>query len=260
MKINSITIFTFVFLVLSGVLAWRFITYKKFQPPIHDVLYDPSDSKINGCACLREYVRQLINSAGTKGETIVLISLGSPQRVYQPEVIKTFVIPINDSPFSNAKKFDEEKNRIAADFENTCNSIPQTSTTPLFQGVQTSIEDLNQKCSTASNCTLFVQTDLEEIVNQKIIQMFKDEKSGKQSSVEPPKIDNSKVLVTFSGTSEVVITPNAQNKNVSKNNAELLKKAKEKLGDDKIWQKVWKSIFINGDSVNFEPFCTNPNG
>jgi hypothetical protein len=251
MKLNSYIIIGVILVVLTGAAAARYFIHTPVPPPEHIFIYDQSTSKINGCTCLTQEARKLVNNVKLNKEIISLYALGTPESGYKPKPIASYEIPKNDSVYKDRTKEKEQIENLIADLENKCKAIPRTDTTPLFQAVNTAVEQLKRKCSPQSRCSIFVQTDLEESIEPQVLDAFKTVKGGKEP-LNLKSIDNTGIFITFAGVSELVVSPKKPTNGKDKNKDKSL----DKMKDAEIWQKLWTRILTHNDSIDFRPICS----
>lgn len=238
-------------MVLVGAGAARYFVYTPVPPPEHIFIYDQSNSKIDGCACLTQEARRLVNNVKLNKEIISLYALGTAESGYKPKPIASFEIPKSDSVYKDRAKEKEQIENLITDLENKCKSIPRTNMTPLFQAVNTAVEQLKRKCSPKSGCSIFVQTDLEESIEPELLNAFKTVKGGKEP-LNLKSIDNAGIFIAFAGISELVVSPKKNTDGKDKNKDNSL----DKMKDAEIWQKLWTRIFTHTDLIDFRPICS----
>lgn len=238
-------IFGLITLALVGVAVGRFLTHKNL-PPQHAMLYDQSISKIDGCSCIKNYGRRLVESAVSPGEVATLYSLGTAANGFQPQLVDTFPIPKDISVLGDKQKAKAEVESFLNALETKCKSIPRSDRTPLVLGVRTILEQLRPKCSPESRCSLYVQSDLVEDVSPEFLKAFDAEKAGR-ASADFERFDNTNIPVTFAGTVEVVV---ARGKKKSSKDKSL-----QVIGDGRIWKNLWSHSFTHSQSLTFQPIC-----
>lgn len=247
MKLNSYLIIGAVLALLAGTAVVRYICYIPVPPPEHILIYDQSNSKIDGCVCLKQEARSKISNARFNKEIISFYALGTAETGYKPKPVASYEIPKNDSVYKDKDKEKEQIENLLTDLESKCKSIPRTDVTPLFQAMNTAVEQLKKKCSVESKCSIYAQTDLEESIDPQLLAAFKASKSGKES-VNLKTIDNSAILITFAGISELVVSQVKQQKNKDK--------ALDKMRDGETWQKLWMQTFTQSNLIEFKPICS----
>lgn len=238
--------FGLVILALAGIAVGRFLTFTNL-PPEHAVLYDQSISKIDGCTCIRNYGRRLVENATAPGEVATLYSLGTAANGFQPQFVETFSIPKDISAMGDKRKAAAEVEAFLNALEAKCKGIARTDRTPLVQGVKTILEQLRPKCTTGSHCSLYVQSDMVEDVSPEFLSAFNQEKTGKQSS-SPERFDNTNIFVTFAGTAEVVVSSSSKKKSAKDRALQL-------LNEGQIWKSLWSRSFTHTESLTFQPIC-----
>lgn len=246
---NFITIiFTAIVLALVGLAIWRVVYNKDVPPAHHSIILDQSDSKINGCGCIREYARQQFIKPHQKGEMLFFYVLGTPERGFQPRLVWSHEIPKDDRTMTDPETLKKQFDVLLNDLDSQCQAVPKITNTPLYEGVKRVIQQMQVHCKPGSNCTLYAQTDLEETVEPNLIQAFKTENRVGKSSSEIKQIENNGIQITFAGVSEIVIDTD---------NDKIKGKTNTKLGNGEVWQTLWRRVFTDSDRVAFEPMCSS---
>lgn len=244
---------TAIIILVAVISIWRYVVAKGFQQPSYSVLYDQSKSKVDGCSCLKEQARRILERSEAAGSTLMFFALGTPQSGYQPRLLATYKVPVSIKALERQSHIDQEKSRILNDLGSKCQAVPRSDVTPLFQGMKVVIEQMKSAgCRPGARCALIAQTDLEETVDSKVLQAFRGGHSKSNETTQPEVLDNQGIEVVFSGVSEVVVSDAGGRRDAAK---KLKDEATKKLNNGAKWQKIWVDIFSDRSLLRFEPMC-----
>jgi hypothetical protein len=222
-------------------LAWRIIEVFGKRVNHTAILRDVSDSITADCECTKALGERALKEPGRSGESkIWLFATGDQSSDNGPVVKGEFKVPDSKNVMEGKGKVEQERQKVLTELGNKCREMKLTNQSPLYLGVKRVVEHLrSQGCKAGSECTLYVQTDGEELVEGQI----RDAINGRQAkdSKSPALIDNTGIRVIFIGL--------AQTKGGAKRATQRDSQRPERLED------VWKGLFTKPENVKLEPYC-----
>lgn len=208
------------------------------------IVYDPSKSKVDGCDCLAGVLEKTLENISSSGAKITFFKLGELTTGFEPQVVEIYELQKNRRVTEGKAGTIEKTKEIVSDFQTKCHGIERTNDTPLMQALSKVVGFLKQNgCDENLGCQVIVQTDLQES-----IQNAPQEKMIEKLTNEGTQLDNSGIVVSFYGVSEV-------KESVSKNSKEIKKIISNAKSRDEL-KNVWKQKFVAPSLVEFFDFCT----
>ena len=246
-----------ILLVLGGIAVlsigvWRTMT----APPLAHILVgvDRSRSVEPNCAGLRSAAEALLDRPGVGvGSTFTLLSMGAHARAPEPQLLLSASIPIPSDRVvgqsAQAKAYEQERSAFLAGLASRCESIEETTHTPLYQMVErglTHLRGLQEGCPPGASCVLLIKSDLLEDVQPELRAAL--DAATKDTDTPVPsalagRLQNDGIDVIFCGTAEVRAP------------------AKGTIAPPiAVRERIWRALFSRPEAVSFQPFCVGPTG
>jgi len=246
-----VLLFTVCGLAVLGAGFWRYKIAKKSHPTHTVVVRDRSDSVSGGCNCTTELIKRAFSDpeAGT-GSTVTVTVTGDETSASEPQLLASIQIPQNRQVLEGRESGEQKRQKLIEDIKAQCENIAQTKVSPISIAIRRAVEHLQGLgCGPDSNCTVYVQTDLEETGDPQIKEALNHR--GKNNRALSVPINNEGIGVVISGIAETVGTTKA-----GEGTSKALTKPRDPRRADRI-ETVWRSLFTSPDRVTFEPYCSN---
>ena len=234
--------------VVLGVGFWRYSVAGKSRPAHSVIIRDRSDSVLNGCDCTQALSRRAFSDPRNgAGSTVTVTVTGDATTASEPKMIASTEVPTTRQVLEGREASVQQKKKMLDDIKIACESIPQTKVSPILIAVKRGIEHLRSRgCGPDSECTMYVQTDLEETGDPQLSAALK---SVSNKQVLASLINNEGIKIVISGTAETAsISAGANGRTQHLTRPRNLERIEH-------LQSVWKSLFSNPDGVTFEPHC-----
>jgi hypothetical protein len=233
-------------------VAWRVYAVKTEATPHFDVLLDPSISHPDGCELLVGLAeRALDTDGGSSRSTLTVLVVGDQTTDNEPWQLGTYAIPARRRALEGRSANLQRQQDLLLELRNKCQAIHPTTISPIFLGVKESIADLRARgCGEGSHCKLFVDSDLEENVESSIEKSLSRTTDGGHALPQP--IENDGIDVAFCG---IAVTTGRFGDSSSGRFRET--PARTPARADRL-RAIWRSLFTNPGTVNFEPYCSGP--
>lgn len=216
------------------------------------IVKDISDSSGSSCDSTFEIVDEILTLPNTTAEnsSVALITTGTKATAYEPQLSGIFKLPHNRLVFHGKNAEKKLKEQLRQDFNSKCLAVEPSNVSPIYLGVKRGVEYLRRSGFPESELYLYVQTDGEDTIEEKM----KAALDAKNSTnlILPSAISNEGIHIVFCGLAEVVgeKTDNANAK------VKQLAKPHDQKRIEQI-KNVWSSLFTQPDSVEFRPYCKN---
>jgi hypothetical protein len=231
-----------------GVGLWRYSVAGKSKAAHSVIVRDRSDSVLSGCNCTQALSRRAFSDPQNgAGSTITVTVTGDATTAGEPKMVASIEVPTTRQVLEGRQASTQHKEKLLDDIKTACESIPQAKVSPILIAVKRGIEHLRSRgCGPDSECTVYVQTDLEETGDPQLSAALKSV-SNKQVLASP--INNEGIKIVISGTAETASISAGSNGRTHQITRPRNLQRIEHL------QSVWKSLFSNPDRVMFEPHC-----
>ena len=237
------------FLGSVGFVAWRIETVRTRETPHFEIVKDPSASHGAVCESLVDLTGRVLeeNSAGP-GSTITVLILGDQSTADEPWRMGAYSVPSVRKVLEGRSAKLRQQQEVLRDISGKCQALRRTTVSPIFLGVTRAVADLHARgCKPTSHCQLFVDTDLEENVEPTIKKALLKDDDPKHISLS--SVDNAGIGVVFCG----VAVTDGRVRDRSENAArQFVTRGADRL---KRTQEIWRSLFAEPGSVDFEPYC-----
>jgi hypothetical protein len=234
---------------ILGVGFWRYSVSGKLRPTHSVIVRDRSDSVLSGCDCTAALSRRAFSDPRSgAGSTVTVTVTGDATTAGEPKMIAIVNVPITRQVLEGREASAQHKEKLLDDIKTACESIPQTKVSPILIAVKRAIEHLRSRgCGPESECTVYVQTDLEETGDPQLGAALNSTSRNKQVLASP--MINEGVGIVITGTAETAGISTGTDGRVHQLNKPRNLQRIEHL------QSVWKGLFSNPDRVTFEPHC-----
>jgi hypothetical protein len=246
-------------LVVGAVVlgVWRYNKYRHAPPPPQGILLrDRSDSIIGSCGDFAAMGNEMLASGQFgKGSSIAVMITGDDSTAGEPVLLDTYTVPSTQRVTEGRSKVMQEQQDLLEKIKHRCEQAGQTKQSPIFLAVRRAVEYLQAHgCDSRSDCTLYVQSDLEELSEKKIKELLNGSipstrKASAASQQLPNPIDNAGISIKICGLSEtkgVVTTENRGQR--------ILTPKHDAQRADRI-HSVWQKLFTDPQHVTFNPLC-----
>lgn len=240
--------------ILAVVAIGAFISWRNSVPALRPghvaMLVDPSDSRQRVCGQVGEIAqRQMNDSAMGRGSTITLFSTGGPESANEPVQRGTFTLPDTRATMGGPGAITAKQQQLVESITARCMEIPETTASPVFQGVKRVIEFLQEQDHRPNaHLAIYALTDGEETEVKEIKAAF-DQPPGSVAAI--PQINNERVEVQICGVAETigtVATPGGKR--------ETKTRTRDPQRADRE-REVWKQAFSQPGTVSINPYCVS---
>jgi len=236
-------------IVCAGFVGWRVHVHANQTPSQDEIVFDPSLSRPHDCESLVGLAEKSFHTAGaSKDSTLTVLVLGDASTANEPWQLGRYSFPLTNRVLEGEAANTRRHAELFSDIQRRCETIRRTSISPIFLGVKQAVADLHARgCNAASDCRLFVDSDLEENAEVSIKDAFNRTHNPKLAL--PTPLDNQGVEVTFCGlavTAGQIVDPSGK---------EVQLASPRDPGRDDRLRQVWRSLFTQSDLVKFEPYC-----
>jgi hypothetical protein len=230
---------------------WRYRARTTSHPNHTIIVRDRSQSVPSGCDCSGTLLAHAFADPHVgPGSTVTLTVTGDQSTAREPRVVASILVPYTRQVFEGREGAERRKQQLITDLKSLCEKIPPATQSPIFLAIKRAVEQLRALgCEPSGNCTVYVQSDLEENGDAQIKAALNH--SGKTQPPLPSPIDNDGiniVLVGVAETSGTITTARAQ--------ALQLTKPHDSGRADRI-KAVWIRLFTDPSRLTFEPYCTS---
>ena len=236
----------------AGFVGWRVYTVRTQDTPHFELVQDPSLSHPEGCESLLGLAERALRTDGvSSGSTLTVLVIGDEATANEPWQLGRYSIlrirKVLEGRTANLRRQQD----VLHDIWNRCQTVRRTTISPIFLGVKQAIADLRaQGCRETSHCQVFVDSDLEENVENSIKKSLNNTSNGKR--ILPSPITNDGIDVVFCGlavTAGRMVDPSGR----------AIRRAspRDPSRDDRL-RKIWRSLFTKPEVVRFEPYCPKP--
>lgn len=234
-----------------GFVAWRVCAVLTAEVPQFEIVVDPSGSHGPACGSIRGLIGQALDAPGaTTGSELTVLLLGDHSTANEPRRIGAYSIPIDRRVAEGPHEIARQRTGIIDEVGGICKALPQTDISPIFLGVKQAINDLRSRgCNVRSNCSLVVDSDLQENVELAIKRRLE---GNAQGPALPPSIDNEGIHVDFCGYAVVA----GRTVGASGNNIGSVQP--RGAAQEARLKQTWRALFVAPTRVSFEPFCSYP--
>lgn len=232
-----------------GVGFWRYSVAGKSKAAHSVIIRDRSNSVPSSCDCTQALSKRAFSDPQIgAGSTVTVTVTGDATTAGEPKLVASVEVPSTRQVLEGRGASVQQKEKMLDDIKLACESMPQTKVSPILIAVKRGIEHLRSRgCGPESECTVYVQTDLEETGDPQLSTALKSASGNKQVLASP--INNEGIKIVISGTAETAST------NASTNGRTHQLTRPRTLQRIEHLQSVWKSLFSNPDRVTFEPHC-----
>ena len=236
----------------AGFVGWRVHVLANHSAPQFEIVVDPSLSHPEGCEAVLSLADQALHGEGVSPDsTLTILVLGDSTTANEPWELGRYSIPVTRKVLEGKIMNLRRQEDLLSDVRHKCDGIRRTSISPVFLGVEQGIADLRARgCQETSHCRMFVDSDLEENVENSIKNRLNSD-SGAPRTL-PSRIDNKGIDVTFCGlavtTGRVVDQPRRKSRAAPLRNS----------GREDRLRQIWLTVFTKPEAVNFEPYCPKP--
>jgi hypothetical protein len=233
---------------------WRYRARTTSHPSHTIIVRDRSQSVPSGCDCSASLLAHAFADPHIgPGSTVTLTVTGDQSTAREPRVVTSIPVPYTRQVFEGREGAERRKQQLIADLKSLCEKMPPTGESPILLAIKRAVEQLRALgCEPSGNCTVYVQSDLEENGDGQIKAALNH--SGKTGSPLPPPINNDGINIVFVGiaeTSGTITTAKAQ--------AVQLTRPHDSGRADTI-KAVWTRLFTDPSRLTFEPYCTTAPG
>ncbi len=234
---------------ISAFLVWR-NSVPQVRPGHVAIVVDPSDSRQKVCDQVGEIARRQMNDpAMHRGSTITLFSTGGPASANEPVQRGSFALPDTRGTMAGPEAIATKRQELVTSITARCMEIPETTASPVFQGLKRVVEFLREQDSRPNaHLTVYALTDGEETEVKEIKKAF-DQPKG--SPIAIPQIDNAGVNIQICGVAETIGTVA-----VAGGKQETKTRPRDPQRADRE-REVWEHAFSQPTSVGINPYCVS---
>ncbi|HJQ69592.1 MAG TPA: hypothetical protein VKA70_11500 [Blastocatellia bacterium] len=232
-----------------GVGFWRYSVAGKSKAAHSVIIRDRSDSVPSGCDCTQALSgRAFSDPQNGAGSTVTVTVTGDATTAGEPKLVASVEVPSTRQVLEGRGASVQQKEKLLDDIKTACENMPQTKVSPILIAVKRGIEHLRSRgCGPESECSVYVQTDLEETGDPQLSAALKSTSGNKQALASP--VNNEGIKIVITGIAETAsISVGADRKVYQLTRPRNLQRIE-------YLQSVWKSLFSNPDRVTFEPHC-----
>jgi hypothetical protein len=232
-------------------MAWR-VSASRRQTSIQiEIVKDRSRSTTDGCDAVIGLAEKAMEIEGISSRsTLTVLLSGDAVTAYEPTVLGTYTIPYSTKVIEGRNANQRNRARLLNDLSSRCRAAHDTSISPIFLAIKHGIEDLHGRgCDAGSRCQLFVDSDLEENVEQAIKNRLNA--LGKKLPL-PATINNTNINVWFCGVA-------AMTGGILDSSGHVVQKfaMRDSAREDRL-KSVWQALFSAPELVTFHPYCPTP--
>lgn len=234
--------------VTIGFGFWRWKVGGRTRSAHGVVMWDRSESAAQGCDCVVAAAMRAMESPYLgKGSTLTIMATGDASSAGEPIIVASYEVPFNRRVLEGRNAASDRRETLLEDLKTKCAKLGRTKTSPIYLGIKRTVEQLRAVgCDFNSNCSLIVQTDLEENVDLGI----KKAVDGRSMNYPlPVPIKNDGIDIVISGIAETV--------RVAKDGdgaTQHFRGPRDQLRSDRIVE-VWRKMFSSPARVTFQPYC-----
>jgi hypothetical protein len=243
-------------LVLAGAITfgtWRYEKYRHMPPAAQAViLRDRSDSYLSGCADTAAMGQELVDSPFFgKGSAIALMVTGDDSTAGEPVLLAALEVPTTQRVVEGRSAIKQRQQGLLDKIRERCVAAGQTKRSPIYIAIRRAVEYLRAHgCDGRSQCTVYVQSDLEELSETSIKEVLSGGSSNRKTlSALPTPIENRGIDVKICGLSET-----AGAIEVDKRKQRVLTPNHDAQRADRI-HSVWEELFTDPTRVVFNSHC-----
>jgi hypothetical protein len=218
--------------------------------PAHvEIVRDRSDSILSDCNSTTSLGKRAFTDAHmSKGSTVSISFTGDETTAFEPIAGATYDFPVVRKVMDGQSEAAKKQEGMLADLRSKCEAAKRTTVSPILLATKRAVENLKSKgCGPDSNCTVYVQTDLQETVYKPLKEALKGTNNVREKL--SGLIDNTGINVVMCGSAETTglttdsagkvhqMTPNRDPKS-----ADLLR-------------EVWTNVFSERERISFPPYC-----
>jgi hypothetical protein len=218
--------------------------------PAHvEIVRDRSDSILSDCNSTASLGKKaLADPHMTKGSTVSISFTGDETTAFEPVQGATYEFPVVRKVMDGRGETDKKQEGMLADLRSKCEAAKQTTASPILLATKRAVENLKSKgCGPNSNCTVYVQTDLQETVYKPLKEALRGANKGKETL--SGIIDNTGINVVMCGSAETTgLTTDSGGKT-----RQMTANRDPKSAD--LLRQVWTNVFTDRQLVSFPPYC-----
>ncbi len=236
--------------VSVGFVGWRIHAMRIQSTPHFEIVADLSLSHAQGCESLLGLANQALSEARvSQGSTLTILVLGDVATANEPRRLGSYSIPTTRKVLEGRTAKLRRQQTLLAEIARQCGTIHATSISPIFLGVKQAVADLRARgCTEASQCQIFVDSDLEENVEPPIKASLNGAVSRRHKL--PPPVENEGIEISFCGlavTAGRIVDPSGR---------EIHRALPRDAKRDERLRQTWQALFTKPELVKFEPYCT----
>jgi len=239
-------------LVVFGVSAWRVHAMHSRAVSYVSILEDLSGSHPDGCSSVVGITEQTLDRhAVSPGSLLAVLAVGDESTANEPKLLARYPIPVNRRIMEGAGAALKQQQELLDDLRLRCGKLQPTMVSPIFQGVKQAVAELRSLgCTNGSDCTLWIDSDLEENAVTAIKAILADPRSKRQAL--PASLANDGIHITFCGwalTAGRIIDPSGH---------QIRKVRPRDPSHDDNLRHTWAELFTHQELVTFDPYCPDP--
>lgn len=245
---------------LAGLLCFGFVGWRVHS--IHSrtvshlvIIEDPSASHPDGCSSLQGITEHVLDrNTGPSGSRLTVLAIGDESTANEPKLVARYPIPVNRRIMEGPKAGLRRQQEILGDLKVRCEKLHPTMISPIFQGVKQGIAELRRLgCKNASDCKLWVDSDLEENVVTAIKTRLEHPGDNRQAlPILPIPLDNDGIRVAFCGFAVTA------GRIVDASGRQIFKARPRTPTHDDNLRHTWAGLFTKPELVTFDPYCPDP--
>lgn len=232
-----------------GLGLWRYQVASQARSAHAAVVRDPSESVLGGCDCIAALVKRALAAPGIgDGSTIAVMATGDESTASEPRLLTSLDVPSNRRALEGRNAVARQREELLSNIKNQCEQLPRTKTSPIFRAIGRAVEHLRSLgCGPDLECSVYVQTDLEETSDSQIRKAL--DQPIRDKRVLPAPINNDGINVVICGVAETTGRTIGED-----GKARQMTKPRDPERVDRIGS-VWSALFTNPEQVKFEPYA-----